>query len=71
MDARGRPKILSSVISCKVDPAHHPANICAHMSTGHVMKNIQDGVKACDKCVGTVTDTTTTDTTTLKSTGQL
>jgi hypothetical protein len=29
MDARGRPKILSFVFSCKVDPAHNPANICA------------------------------------------
>ena len=28
-DARGKPKILSFVFSCKVDPAHHPANICA------------------------------------------
>jgi hypothetical protein len=54
MDARGRPKILS-----------HPANIRARMSTGHGTKNIQDGVKACDKCVGTVTNTTT-----VKSTGQ-
>jgi hypothetical protein len=44
MDARGRPKILSFAFSCKVDPAHHPANICARMSTGHGTKNIQDGV---------------------------
>jgi hypothetical protein len=65
MDARGRPKILSFVFSCKVDPAHHPANIRARMSTGHGTKNIQDGVKACDKRVGTVTDTTT-----VTSTGQ-
>jgi hypothetical protein len=35
------------------------------MSTDYGMKNIQDGVKACDKRVGTVTDTTT-----VKSTGQ-
>jgi hypothetical protein len=28
MDARG-PKILSFAFSCKVDPAYHPANICA------------------------------------------
>ena len=65
IDARGRPKILSFVFSCKVDPAHHPANIRARMSTGHGTKNIQDGVKACDKRVGTVTDTTT-----VTSTGQ-
>jgi hypothetical protein len=62
MDAKGRPKILSFAFSCKVD---HPANICAQMSTSHKIKNIQDGVKACDKRVGTVTDTTT-----VKSTGQ-
>ena len=65
MDARGRPKILSFVFSCKVDPAHHPANIHAQMSTGHGTKNFQDGVKVCDKRVGTVTDTTA-----VKSTGQ-
>jgi hypothetical protein len=65
MDARGRAKILSFAFSCKVDPAHHPANIHARMSTGHGMKNIQDGVKTCDKRVGTVTNTTT-----VKSTGQ-
>ena len=35
------------------------------MSTGHGTKNIQDGVKACDKRVGTVTDTTM-----VESTGQ-
>jgi hypothetical protein len=29
MDARGRPKILSFAFTCKVDPAHHPANIRA------------------------------------------
>ncbi|KAF8239891.1 hypothetical protein L208DRAFT_1148517, partial [Tricholoma matsutake] len=33
--------------------------------TGHGTKNIQDGVKACDKHVGTVTDTTM-----VESTGQ-
>jgi hypothetical protein len=65
MDARGRPKILSFAFSCKVDPAHHPANIHARMSTGHGTKNIQDGVKAYDKRVGAVTDTTT-----FKYTGQ-
>jgi hypothetical protein len=35
------------------------------MSTGYGMRNIQDGAKACDKHVGTVTDTTT-----VKSAGQ-
>src|ERR1700720_3696633 len=65
MDARRRPNILSFVFSCKVDPAHYPANIRARMSTGHGTKNMQDGVLACDKRVGTVTDTTT-----IKSTGQ-
>jgi hypothetical protein len=65
MDTRGRPKILSFVFSYKVDPVHHPANIRAQMSTSHRTKNIQDGVKACDKHVYTVTDTTT-----VKSTGQ-
>jgi hypothetical protein len=63
MDVMGRPKMLSFVFSCKVDPAHHPANIHARMSTGHGTKNIQDGVKACDKHVGTVTDTTTVEST--------
>ena len=29
MDATGRPKILSFVFSCKVDLAHHTANIRA------------------------------------------
>jgi hypothetical protein len=29
MGARGRSKILSFVFSCKVDPAHYSANICA------------------------------------------
>ena len=35
------------------------------MSTGHGTKNIQDGVKACDKFVSTVINTTT-----VESTGQ-
>ena len=63
MDGRGRPKILSFVFSCKVDPAHHSATICAQMSTGHGTENIQDDVKAHDKHVGTVTDTTTVEST--------
>ena len=65
MDAMGRPRILSFVFSCKVDPAHHPANIRAQMSTGYGTKNIQDGVKACDKRVCIVTNTTM-----VESTGQ-
>lgn len=65
MDARSRPKTLFFVFSCKVDPAHHPASVRARMSTGHGTKNIQNSVKACDKRVGTVTDTTM-----VKSTGQ-
>jgi hypothetical protein len=65
MDVRGRPKMLSFVFTCKVDPAHHPAHIRARMSTGHGTKNIQDGVKACHKRIGTITGTTT-----VKSTGQ-
>ena len=59
LDASGRPQALSFVFSCKVDPAHHPAHHRARMSTGHGTKNIQDGVKACDKRVGTVTGSTT------------
>jgi hypothetical protein len=65
VDVRGSPKGLSFVFTCKVNPAHHPAHTRPRMSTGHGTKNIQDGVKACNKHAGTVTDTTA-----VKSTGR-
>jgi hypothetical protein len=65
VDVRGSPKGLSFVFTCKVNPAHHPAHTRPRMSTGHGTKNIQDGVKACNKRAGTVTDTTA-----VKSTGR-
>ena len=39
-------------------PAHHTPHFRARMSTGHGTKNIQDGVKACNKRVGTASNTT-------------
>ena len=65
LDVRNKPKALSFVFTCKVDPAHHPAHIRARMSTGHGTKNIQDGVKVCNKNVLGVTGTTA-----VRSTGQ-
>jgi len=40
MDARGRPKILSLYLVCKVDPAHHPPIFVPNV-TGHGTKNIR------------------------------
>ncbi len=65
LDERNKPKALSFVFTCKVDPAHHPFHIRARMSTGHGTKNIQDAVKACNKRVLGVTGTTV-----VRSTGQ-
>jgi hypothetical protein len=65
LDVRSKPKALSFVFTCKVDPAHHPVHIRARMFTGHETKNIQDGIKACNKCIGTTTGTMAA-----KSTGQ-
>lgn len=53
----GQLSTLVFVFNCKVDPAHHTPHLRARMSTGHGTKNIQDGVKACNKRVG---DTSTT-----------
>jgi hypothetical protein len=54
---RAQLSTLVFVFSCKVDPAHHLPHLHARMSTGHGTKNIQDGVKACNKRVGTSSTT--------------
>jgi hypothetical protein len=57
-DGEGQLSTLVFAFNCKVDPAHHTPHLRARMSTGHGTKNIQDGVKACNKRVGTTSTTT-------------
>jgi hypothetical protein len=53
VDGRGRPMSLVFIFACKVDPAHHPPHVRPRTSSAHGMKNLQDGVKACHKRLGT------------------
>ena len=56
-DGEGQLSTLVFAFNCKVDPAHHTPHLRAWMSTGHGTKNMQDGMKACNKCVGTTSTT--------------
>lgn len=58
LNGGGQLSTLVFAFNCKVDPAHHTPHLRARMSTGHGTKNIQDGVKACNKRVGTTSSTT-------------
>ena len=53
-----KPKKLVFVFTCKVDPDHHTSHICPRMSIGHGTKNLQEGVRSCDKRIGVVAGAT-------------
>ena len=56
-DGEGQLSTLVFAFNCKVDPEHHTPHLRARMSTGHGTKNMQDGMKACNKRVSTTSTT--------------
>jgi len=52
VDDYQKPKKLVFVFTCKVDPTHHTLHVRPHMSIGHGTKNLQEGVRSCDKRLG-------------------
>ena len=52
VDDHQKPQKLVFVFTCNVDPTNHTLHVHPCMFIGHGMKNLQEGVQACDKCLG-------------------
>jgi hypothetical protein len=52
VDDRQKPKKLVFMFTCKVDPANHTPHVRPRMAIGHGTKNLQEGVRSCDKHLG-------------------
>jgi hypothetical protein len=59
VDNDGEPLKMVFAFSCKVDPVCHTPHLCSRMLSGHGTKNLQDGVNACNKCLGVISDDAT------------
>jgi hypothetical protein len=52
VDDHQKPKKLVFVFTCKVDPINHTPHVRPRTSIGHGTKNLQDGVRSCNKRLG-------------------